>query len=403
MKLYAQQGYGTGSGDSDRIIKGLEGSHIDGAIISPKDCALDRTMAQLARMEQEFPHADRLFDPQWYASVLAHDPDSRMGKLISDDYPYFEARRRSQLESESQVRSDLEACLQFQTRLPVTSVIAPGIVIRERFNSVEAVIAKNYLRNARDVWNSVGDGRPLLGTLAIDAEALQDRHALEEFLAEITVLDLPPNGFYLLVHQPTSEIPSELIDARTLAGWMLVNHSLSLNGFEVVNGYSDLLTPFLGAAGGAAGATGWFNTQKVFSLDRFAPPLPGGRRPVPRYLSTRLINSIRFDELQLLRGRFPEIVNGLSTDDYYDPEEGSMPENQVEEVLQTWESIKSLDPTDQAEALAACTSRLADASNLYERINISPGMRLMGRSNGDHLESIYTSLRLFSELAEIDF
>ncbi len=80
-----------------------------------------------------------------------------------------------------------------------------------------------------------------------------------------------------------------------------------------------------------------------------------------------------------------------------------MPENQVEEVLQTWESIKSLDPTDQAEALAACTSRLADASNLYERINISPGMRLMGRSNGDHLESIYTSLRLFSELAEIDF
>ncbi|MEO8206241.1 MAG: hypothetical protein ABI615_08670 [Chthoniobacterales bacterium] len=178
------------------------------------------------------------------------------------------------------MRKDLEACLRFQAALPVTSVIAPGIVIRQRFNSVEAVIAKNYLRNARDVWDSVGDNRPLLGTLAIDAEALQDRHALEEFLAEITVMDSPPNGFYLLVHQPTSEIPSELIDSRTLAGWMLVNHSLSLNGFDVVNGYSDLVTPFLGAAGGAAGATGWFNTQKVFSLDRFAPPLSGGRRPV---------------------------------------------------------------------------------------------------------------------------
>jgi len=402
MKLYAQQGYGTGSGDNDRIIAGLEGGYIDGAIISPKDYALDRTMAQLQRIEAEFPEADRLFDPQWYASVLAHDPDSRMGKLVSDDYSYFEARRRSQLETENQVRADLEACLQFQAELPVTSVIAPGIVIRQRFNSVEAVIAKNYLRNARDVWDSVGDGRPLLGTLAIDAEALQDRHALEEFLAEITVLDSPPNGFYLLVHQPTSEIPSELIDSRTLAGWMLANHSLSLNGFDVVNGYSDLLTPFLGAAGGVAGATGWFNTQKVFSLDRFAPPLPGGRRPVPRYLSTGLINSIRVDEFQLLRGRFPEIVNGLATDDYYAPEEGSMPENQVEEVLQTWEAIKSLDPTGQAEPVAACASRVTEATNLYERINLSPGMRLMGRSNGDHLESIYLSLRLFAELAEID-
>jgi len=402
MKLYAQQGYGTGSGDNDRIIAGLELGHIDGAIISPKDYALDRTIAQLERIEAEFPHADRLFDPQWYASVLAHDPNSRMGKLASDDYSYFEARRRSQMESENQVRVDLEACLRFQAELRVTSVIAPGIVIRQRFNSVDAVVAKNYLRNAKEVWNAVGDGRPLLGTLAIDAEALQDRHALEEFLAEITVLDSPPDGFYLLVHQPTSEIPPELIDPRTLAGWMMVNHSLSLNGFGVVNGYSDLLTPFLGAAGGSAGATGWFNTQKVFSLDRFAPPLPGGRRPVPRYLSTRLINSIRVDELQLLRGRFPEIINGLSTDGYYDPEKGSMPENQVEEVLQTWEAIKSLDPTNQADALATCDSRVTEASNLYERINISPGMRLMGRSNGDHLESIHTSLHLFAELAEID-
>jgi hypothetical protein len=123
---------------------------------------------------------------------------------------------------------------------------------------------------------------------------------------------------------------------------------------------------------------------------------------VPRYLSTGLINSIRVDELQLLRGRFPEIVNGLTTDDHYDPEEGSMPENQVEEVLQTWEAIKSLDPTGEVEPLAACASRVIEATNLYERIKLSPGMRLMGRSNGDHLESIYASLLLFAELAEID-
>ncbi len=403
MKLYAQQGYGTGSGENDRISAGLAAGHIHGAIISPKDFAHDRAMTLLEQIEGDFPDADRLFDPHWYASILAYDPDSRMGKLISDDYTYFEARRRSQMESESQVRADLEACLAFQAQMPLTAAIAPGIVIRQRFNSAEAVIAKNFIRNARVAWDSVGDNRPLYATLAIDAEALQDRLALEEFLSEITILDTPPDGFYILVHNPTSGIPPELVDPRTLAGWMLLNHSLNLNGFEVINGYSDILSPFLVAAGGTAGATGWFNTQKVFSLDRFAPPSPGGRRPVYRYLSTRLLNSIRFDELQLLRDRFPEVLNGLVTDQFYDPENGSMPDGQLQEILQTWDAITSFAPAGSSPQLSDCRSWISRASSQYEQINLSPGMRLMGRSNGDHLESIASGLQLFSELAEIDF
>lgn len=402
MKLYAQQGYGTGSGDNDRIIRGLTNGHIQGAIISPKDFPIERTQALLETMKTDFPHADRLFDPQCYASVMAHDPDSRMGKLVSEGYPYFQARRRSQLETPETVLSDLESCLTFQANLPVSAAIAPGIVIRQRFNSVEAVIAKNFMRKASSVWRSVGDKRPLYVTLAMDAEALQDRHELEEFLSDITVLESPPDGFYLLVHYPTSEIAPELVDPRTLAGWMMMNHSLSINGFDVINGYSDVLTPFLAAAGGTAGATGWFNTQKVFSLDRFSPPSPGGRRPVWRYLSKALLNSIRFDELQLLRGRFPEVLNGLTTDEYYDSQEGSLPSGQLQEVLQTWDTISSFfkghEPT-----LADCRNWILSARSLYEQINLSPGMRLTGRSNGDHVESLQGGLRLFAELAEIDF
>lgn len=403
MKLYAQQGYGTGSGESDRIVAGLTAGHIQGAIISPKDFSLDRTTELLNHMLGNFPEADRLFDPQCYASVLAHDPDSRMGKLVSGDYNYFEARRRSQLESESSVRADLKSCLEFQVGLPVSAVIAPGIVIRQRFNSVEAVIAKTFIRNAKEVWQSIGDGRPLYVTLAMDADALQDRHELEEFLSDITVLDSPPDGFYLLVNNPTSGIAPELVDPRTLAGWMLMNHSLSLNGFDVINGYSDILTPFLAAAGGSAGATGWFNTQKVFSLDRFAPPTPGGRRPVLRYLSKALLNSIRFDELERLRGRFPDVLNGLGTDALYPLNEGSMPIGQMAEVMQTWDVISSFSPGASEPTLTECREWITAAGVLYERINLSPGMRLMGRSNGDHLESLRGGLRLFAELAEIDF
>ena len=403
MKLYAQQGYGTGSGENDRIIAGLAAGYIQGTIISPKDFAHDRAVALLKKMQVDYPSTDRLFDPQWYASILAHDPDCRMGKLVSDDYSYFEARRRSQLESEAQVIIDLRLCLSFQATMPVTAAIAPGIVVRQRFNSSEAVIAKNFIRNARRIWREVGDERPLYVTLAMDAEALQDRHALEEFLAEITILDELPDGFYLLVHNTTSGIAPELVDPRTLAGWMLMNHSLNLNGFKVVNGYSDVITPFLAAAGGNAGATGWFNTQKVFSLDRFLPPSPGGRRPVYRYLSTNLLNSIKFDELHLLRTRFPEILNNLNTDKFYDPENGSLPDTQLEEVLQTWDSIFSFSTDNLPIDISTCRSWIETASQQYDQINLSPGMRLTGRSNGDHLDSLRDGIKLFAELAEINF
>ena len=403
MKLYAQQGYGTGNGDRDKIAAGLNAGVIHGAILSPKDYGVDRARDLLDRMESEFPKADRLFDPQFYASLMAHDPAARMGKLMSEDYPYFQPKRRSQLESESAVMKELEECLHFQAALPVTGVIAPNVVIRQRFNSIESMIAKNFIRKAAESWVKEGDSRPLYATLAMDADALQDRGELEEFLADITLLDSPPTGFYVLVNNASSEIRPDLIDPRTLAGWMLVNHSLALNGFTVINGFSDMLTPFLSAAGGAAGATGWFNTQKVFSMDRFSPPpASGGRRPVLRYLSKRLLNSLRFDEVQRLRGRFPQILNGLSSDSYYLEENGSEPNDQIEEVIQTWDAISSYATESETVPLGDCLNWVTTAEQLYEEINAASAVRLQGRSNNAHLEALKNGLLGFAELAEID-
>ena len=42
------------------------------------------------------------------------------------------------------------------------------------------------------------------------------------------------------------------------------------------------------------------------------------------------------------------------------------------------------------------------SKELQAQINMSPGMRLVGRSNGSHLESLESGLRLFAELAEIE-
>ena len=183
---------------------------------------------------------------------------------------------------------------------------------------------------------------------------------------------------------------------------MLMNHALNLNGFEVVNGFSDILTPFLVAAGGSAGATGWWSNLKVFSMDKFSPASGGGRRPVFRYLSKGLLNSIRFDELESIRDYFPSVLNGLPTDRLYDAKYGSQPANQSAEILQTWNTIMSFAPNTGGLVLGDCIQWIDDAKEIYDQIGASPAMRLMERSNDAHLESLEDGVKLFAQLAEID-
>ncbi len=402
MKLYAQQGYGTGS-NGGRISSGLSKGYIQGAILSPRDCPMSRIEELLSQLRSDSPDADLLFDPQYYATLFAWEDSCRLGKLDSGEYGYFRPRRRAELESESTIREDIRSCLEVQNNLAVSAVVSPNIVVGRSLDSIEAVISKNFLRNVMEVWSEVGDDRPVYATLAIDAEALQDRRELDDFLTDITMLERPPYGFYILVNNLTSSIDPKLIDHRTLAGWMLLNRALSVNGFRVVNGFSDILTPFLSAAGGTAGATGWWSNLKVFSLDRFqANNGGGGRRPVYRYLSKTLLNSIRFDELQSLRDRFPAVLNDLECDEFYRVEEGSTPEGQEQEILQSWEAIASFAGVDEDVDIDDCGQWLADSASLYALINATPGLRLLPRSNGAHIEALQDGLRLYAELSQID-
>lgn len=403
MKLYAQQGHGTG----EKISEGLSRGWIDGAILSPKDNRREKIERHLADIAVNFPQADRLFDPQFYASLLALVDGARLGRLTAEDYPYFEARRRGQLESETQIRRDLAAVLRFEAGLSVTHAIAPNIVIPQTLNSAEAVIAKNFIRNTRSSWSEVGDNRPVYATLAVGADALQDRQELEEFLSDITLLEERPDGFYLLVRQESSTATEQLIDSRSLAGWMLLNYSLKLNGFEVVNGFSDILTPFLCAVGGDAGATGWWSNLKTFALDRFEPAVPGGQQPIPRYLSCGLLNSIRFDELQRLRRRIPGVLNGLPSDTFYPENNGSRPGDRTVEMLQTWDAIRGLNGRlsegNTNGNLRACSEWVEEARGDYAQVNAPGGLPLPGRSNEDHLDPLRYGIQMFADLAEIDF
>ena len=93
MKLYAQHGYGEG----EKINQGLQKGVISGAVYGAKDITPERLndrLGDIAKIEQT---AGRLFDPQYYVSLISSDPNIRLGKI--EEYPYFKIRRRSQLKN----------------------------------------------------------------------------------------------------------------------------------------------------------------------------------------------------------------------------------------------------------------------------------------------------------------
>lgn len=394
MKLYAQHGFGEG----EKINEGFRDNSISGVVFGPKDISPERLPERLSELRTSFPAASVLFDPQYYASLLGTNPNIRLGNL--EDYPYFRLSRRSQMESSDRVGEVLRASLAYQVGLPVNGIIAPNILISRSFDSVEAVIAKNFLRLTGSAFAAVGDARPVYATLAVSQQALLDPSELQSFLNDITLLDSPPTGFYLLIATSSSEARTELFNADVIAAWLLLNYTLKLAGFDVINGYSDRLSPFLGAVCGDAGCTGWFNTLRTFSLERFAPSGTGGRLPIQRYLSKRLLNRITHIELDALRNLFPELVNGLPHDaDYTDGEPA-----RNREVLQSWEAAASLlremTNGDTEGNLARCESALTNAAGLYTRL-AAAGIRLDARSNSEHLEPIREGIQIFKELAEL--
>lgn len=399
MKLYAQHGAQAG----EKVSEGLSRSVLDGVIFSPRDISLSNLRTQLTSIKDGQPLADRLFDPQYYTCMIAGADQSRVGYLPEDYTAYFGARRRQDLFKEAKVRSDIDDVLHFQAGLPVTHLIAPNILIPRSFDSRETAIAIEFLSNLDDRIAALGDQRPVLATLAIARDALLDRTQLTEFLTEITGLNLRHTaGFYVLVAANSNEARTEIFHSDIVASWMFINHVFKINGFSVVNGYSDVLSPFLLAAGGDAGATGWWSNLRSFSLGRFSPSQSGGRLPTPRYLSLALLNRITFSELNILRTLAPVILNGLPSDSLYPEIDGSEPKRN-QEVLQSWDTIKSMMVDccmgDTSHCLAAVLDRVRQAEVNYGIIE--PLLPLETKSNADHLPSLREGIRLFEELAEL--
>jgi len=357
-------------------------------------------VSRISEIRRDYPHAEIMVDPQFYVCLFANSPMINVGNI--SDWNYFHTFRKGELERSQTVDRVLEEYFREVVGLEVTAVLAPNIYISQSFDSREAVIAKNFVRQAREMYDKTGNRKPLFASLIISREALQDRKEFEDFINDITMLETRPDGFYLIIASRSSEALSDIYHTDVVANWMMFNLSLSINGFEVINGYSDLLMPFLGAAGGSAGATGWWSNLRMFSIDRFFPSV-GGRLPILRYLSKLLLNRITISEKEALTPFVPDVLNQLLHDQDYNPENSHELERS-REVLQSWEAIKSLNEelsdSDVSKSLRNCFQAVFRAEQAYSEI-ASFGIFLDQKSRDEHILALLDGLRQFRERAEL--
>jgi len=396
MKVFAQHGHQP----SDKITRGLEEGAIDGVIFSSRYLNPDKVQEKLDDAYLANPAAEILIDSEFYASRLKGTPNSQLGYL--ERQSYLKTYRRRDLVRTEVVERALREVYQSVRYLPVTAHIAPNIYVSQSFDSMEAGIALNFIERAKSVF---GDSKkPVYATLAVDRRALLSPSDFLSFLNDVTALGTAPEGFYLLVGggsitERSDLVQSEIMDANVLGGWMMINFSLAQNGFKVINGFADVLTPFLSAAGATACATGWWSNLRTFSMGRYVKPEgAGGQLPIVRYLSKLLLNRLRIDELSYA-AVVPGIINGLSSDDEY---LNGIP-GRTTEALQTWEALSSLNSnvSDQLEvSLANLLDLIAQAYTAYSTLT-TYGITAGYETATEYLDQLSGGIEVFRRLAEI--
>lgn len=397
MNLLAQHGHQP----SDKIVRGIQEAAIDGAIFSARFVKPENLGDKIAELRAADADTEIFVDPEFYATRQIGTPNNQLGYL--EGWPYFILQRRRDLVTTGAVDKALTNAYEALRDFDISGHIAPNIYISQSFDSMEAGIALNFIGKAKDAYSN--DERPVYATLAVDRRALLSPADFRSFLNDISALDNPPDGFYVLVgggliDERSDVVHSEIIDSNVIGGWMLLNHILSINGFRVINGYSDMLSPFLGAAGGDSGATGWWSNLRVFAMGKYIKAEGGGRQPNIRYLSKLLLNRIKMDERIAFTRLLPQVNNSLPQDREYDAGDPG----RTIEAIQTWEAIKSLnddivtgDVEENLVNLEQCVTGAIEAYAELAGYGLTEGIEAIN----EYLEALNEGIRTFSRLAEL--
>lgn len=373
MSILAQCGYGR----SDKIEQGLTAGFIDGVIMSPRDENKDRLEMTIPQWGKDYPKANVLFDPQFYAATISAPKD---GHLSEYDYYNNNCGRGRTHFSPSRISRYVQDCLnyQFDTFGDNLSYLISPTILFDDFRDYWSQVAINLAVESTDYHIKLSKPPPLLISIVVSETALHSLDAVEEFLDVLT--ELEADGFYLIIRRNASTLQNAM-EPSSFARFMYMCYVLAeINEYTVIVGYSDWHSFLLESVGVNFTASGWYQNLRQFSMARFLPPT-GGRRPRKRYSSLPLLSSPLINtELQdiFMAGLLNTVLTGSENDAVLSngplAGEGNWSDSMA--TLTHWQCLSSL--ANRVKTNSTVTNRLQtalgliqSAQNLYTRLSHS--------------------------------
>lgn len=395
MSLLAQHGYGKAA----KIDRGLSTGDISGVILSPKAETFDKLAVFSAELCYKYVNKKIYFDPQFY--ICGIQGDVTAGKLPT--YPYYMAGlTRANLSAPSNLRAYAQRVIEVQEELPVSGIFSPSII----FDDFDGRESQTVISLAYESISLTDAENMLYITLCINENAFRNRTAMEDFLNVISLLDV--KGFYVIIDRSGNTGKPTEIDAQILSNIMWFLYTLSgINGFDVIVGYTDMLSIPLAAICNADFACGWYNNLKSFSTANFRPS-SGGRRPRKRYTSGVLMNSLLLvPEIEYLKRQriFSEIETPSPFNDIIRPAMRDAEWTDEVSCLHNWHVLRYLlksieDQGHFSTRIDFVSCLISEGIAAYHRID-REGIPLEPKSAGGHLNLWLEAIDIFRAQAGI--
>ncbi len=395
MALFVQHGHGK----SDKVDAALESQDVDGVIFGARNEKIENIESCVASVRER--NGQVLFDPQFYVSTLVPANDRFL-----PEYPYYKVgRTAADFVGIKKLAGYVKSTLDFQLTLAPDRLLSPTVIF-DSFESNWYQTALNLADASLDYHAGLAGAPPLLLSFVIGEQALGSRTELDAFLDQVTSWD-SLTGTYLVISREESSY-SQRFNPEHLANALYMTYVLgSINGFEVINGFSDFCGLLHRCVGSTAFATGWSQGLRQFHRRSFTKQKPGGQPPRFRYTSVPLLSSILLSELQQIfeNGKLDEVLSGVLLDsaitDAASPEDSDW--NARLSEIHHWQALRSVDVTigqDVKSNLADITNRVVAAQELYIALT-EEGVVFGSQTQLDHIEQWSEAISLFSKTASI--
>lgn len=274
MTFWVQHGYGKGDKiqllcDSERPPAGI--------IMSPSSEPLARLVETSHHARSN--HLTVLLDPESYVYTI----NGADGKKHSENGLDFGSMHWS--DSPGRLEEIVAGVVEVNDELETDAVITPA-PYQSTFGDVWAAMPIQLTRATIEATD-----KPVFASIVVNSTAFAEWARVEEWLDAFTSVEA--DGVYLIVGWESSGTYPNAWDPALLQNIFRFVYRLTvLNRYELVWAYSDIAGA-VGLAAGADGfASGWFQTLRLWTSQKWLPR-SGGRQSQPRVLSVPLLSPLR--------------------------------------------------------------------------------------------------------------